>query len=78
MNSLLQAKQRRRFPKRHPQTKADHKNASFSNPSKMGQFREQSNRWVSFPEHRWVNSGERQGPKGVLPDLDQGYVKAAQ
>jgi hypothetical protein len=44
----------------------------------MGQFREQSNRWVSFPEHRWVNSGERQGPKGVLPDLDQGYVKAAQ
>jgi hypothetical protein len=26
----------------------------------MGQFREQSNRWVSFPEHRWVISGERQ------------------
>jgi len=41
-------------------TKDDHKNASFSNPSQMGQFGEQSNRWVNFPEHKWVISGERQ------------------
>ena len=32
----------------------------LSTNSTVGQLREHSIRWVSFPEHWWVNSGERQ------------------
>ncbi len=61
----------------------------FPCPTRVGQFREHSNRWVSFSEHRWVNLGERQRTKKktdkkippvteALPSTDDSSCKPGQ